>query len=208
MAPEYQQQQDGAAPREIPLRAKLYRYQLTHTELATLQAMLEGNSTGEFNFLGLNRVAAFSKLSRKTIQNTINGRWDRKGKRVLGLIEKRVLVVIAPSNAASRKPTTYRIQLEALKPDPRVEKYLIDKRQMTLAFTPQQEQLAKWRQHNQGAWAAIIRDLNSASEASVGAKVSDEQRTAAAIAIAQRHGMPRGIAQFLFLSQRPGAHNA
>ena len=160
----------------IPLRAQLYHKRLEPEELAVLLAMLEiGDSTGQFLYPSIPRIADYCKHSKRTVQKVLHGE-DRKPRDpvnppkpravYIGLIERHVLVEVAQANATKRRAATYRLQLEALQDCPRTERW----RQKKLPFPADDIELDKWVNHNPGAWSQIKRELRMAAEARVGSQ--------------------------------------
>jgi hypothetical protein len=76
-----------------PLRAQLWHKDLKPEELLVLFAMLEiGDSTGQFLYPSVVRIADYTKLAKRTVQKVFHGE-RREGRAVyVGLIERRVLV--------------------------------------------------------------------------------------------------------------------
>jgi len=106
-----------------PLRARLHWYRLTSDELVLLQAMVEHCSDGSVIWAAIPRLAAYSKLSERTIQRLIHGE-DRPGRpHRAGLVERGILTQLAPENRGQRRPATYRLNEEALELDPLVRLY-------------------------------------------------------------------------------------
>lgn len=121
-------------PQPTPIRALLYWRDLSHTELAVLQAMLDmGDSTGNFLYPSIPRIAAYTKLSRRAVQTTLHGdprsckdchcpqqqtaapgRHKPPRNHRNSLCGRLALQELAPANATSRKATTYRLHLEGL----------------------------------------------------------------------------------------------
>jgi helix-turn-helix protein len=184
----------------IPLRAQLWHKQLKPDELLVLLAMLEiGDSTGQFLFPCVPRVADYTKLSERTVQKILHGedrRPNNPGTRrpravYVGLIERRVLVEIAPANATKRRAATYRLQVEALQDSRRTERW----RQKKLPFPADDMDLEKWVHHNPGAWSQIRHELRMAAEARVGGQpLSPAASAAFMVSIARKHGMPHRLA--------------
>jgi len=123
-------------PREVdppPLRARLPYYDLTTNECALLVAMCEYCSDGSNCWASLAKYALHSGLSEKTIGDLIHGRnyIDRRppgfigpmnARHAPGLIERRVLIELAPTAKPSRRhwhtqPATYLINEAALSLD-------------------------------------------------------------------------------------------
>ena len=95
-----------------PLRARLHWYKLTSAEFALLTAMCEHRSDGSTVWASVARLAAYSKLSERTVQSLIRGFCDGG-----------VLSQLAPGNAAKCRPSTYRINEAALQEDPKMAIY-------------------------------------------------------------------------------------
>jgi hypothetical protein len=188
----------------IPLRAQLFHKQLQPEELLVLHAMLEiGDSTGQFLYPSIPRIAAYAKLSERTVQKTLHGEDRKTSPRKdpgaptkpravhVGLIEKRVLVEIAPANATKRRAATYRLQIEALQDCPRTERW----RQKKLPFPADDISLEKWVHHNPGAWSRITHELRMGAEARVGSQpLSPAASAAFMVSVARKHGMPHQLA--------------
>jgi hypothetical protein len=176
----------------IPLRAQLWHKDLKPEELLVLFAMLEiGDSTGQFLYPSVVRIADYTKLAKRTVQKVLHGE-DRLGRAVyVGLIDRRVLVEIAPANATKRRAATYRLQIEALQDSRRTERW----RQKKLSFPVDDIELEKWVHHNPGAWSQIKRELRMAAEARVGAPLLSPAASATfMVSIARAHGMPHRLA--------------
>ena len=176
----------------IPLRAQLYHKRLEPEELAVLLAMLEiGDSTGQFLFPSVPRIAAYTKYSERTVQKVLHGE-NRPGRKVYpGLIEGRVLAEVAPANATKRRAATYRLQIEALQDCPRTERW----RQKKLPFPVDDIDLQKWIHHNPAPWSQIKQELRMAAEARIGAQpLSPAASSAFMVSIARKHGMPHQLA--------------
>ncbi len=95
-----------------PLRARLHQYRLTVAEFALLTAMCEHRSDGSAVWASVTRLAAYSKLSERTVQALLRRFCAR------GILSQR-----APGNAAKQRPATYRINEAALEEDPRMAPY-------------------------------------------------------------------------------------
>jgi len=95
-----------------PLRARLHLYRLTKSEFALLTAMCEHRSDGSTVWPSIARLAAYSKLSERTVQTLIRG-----------FCERGVLSQLAPGSAAKHRPATYRINEAALEEDPKMVAY-------------------------------------------------------------------------------------
>ncbi len=176
----------------IPLRAQLWHKELKPEELLVLFAMLEiGDSTGQLLYPSIARIADYTKLAKRTVQKVLHGE-DRESRAVyVGLIERRVLVEIAPANATRRKAATYRLQVEALQDSRRTERW----RQKKLPFPVDDIDLEKWVYHNSGAWSQIKRELQMAAEARIGTPpLSPASSAAFMVSIARKHGMPHRLA--------------
>jgi hypothetical protein len=181
----------GSIASAIPLRAQLWHKLLESCELLVLFAMLEGDSSGQHLFTSVPRIADYTKLSERTVQRILHGE-DRKERAVyVGLIDRHILVEVAPANATKRRTAIYRLQIEALQDSPRTERW----RQKKIPFPADDIDLEKWVNHNAGAWARITHELRMASEARVGAQpLSQEASAAFMISIARKHGMPHRLA--------------
>jgi Helix-turn-helix domain len=188
----------------IPLRAQLWHKELNPQELLVLFAMLEiGDSTGQFLYPSIARIADYTKLAKRTVQKVLHGEHREATPSVhvglieearavyVGLIERRVLVEVAPANATKRRAATYRLQIEALQDSPRTERW----RQKKLSFAVDDIDLQKWIHHNSGAWSQIKLELRMAAEARVGTPpLSPAASAAFMISIARKHGMPHRLA--------------
>lgn len=111
--------------RQIPFKARLhwYRYE-DPQELPLLIAMLEHDSTGQHIDASRQRLAAYAKLSLRTVDYLLYGRpASRNGhKAKRGLIARAVVTEKNPANAKNRRqPAQYRINEEALELDPRMK---------------------------------------------------------------------------------------
>jgi hypothetical protein len=182
----------GSITSAIPLRAQLWHKELEPDELLVLLAMLEiGDSTGQFLYPSITRIADYTKLAKRTVQKVLHGE-DRESRAVyVGLVERRVLVEIAPANATKRRAATYRLQVEALQDSQRTERW----RQKKLSFPVEDIDLEKWVHHNPGAWSQIKRGLQMAAEARVGAQpLSPAASATFMVSIARKHGMPHRLA--------------
>lgn len=115
-----------------PLHARLYWYVLTAEELALLKAMVEHCSDGSVLWASIKRLSVYSKLSERTIQRMIHG-WDNaKKKHIPGLVERKILQLVAKASTAKRRPATYRLIEAALKEDPKMRAYRDADRQRVL----------------------------------------------------------------------------
>jgi len=118
-------------PQEYPktLRAQLYNSKLAAEELLVLQAVLDNSCSGQVNSHAISRIAAYAKLSRRTVQSVLHGKKERTDKNgrlrpsKVGLIARRVLIEVVPADAAERRAATYRINPQALQPDTEMERY-------------------------------------------------------------------------------------
>jgi len=83
----------------------------------------------------LRRVACYSKIGRKRIQTLIHrGPAAQRGKQAKpGLVARRILVPRAPHNAGKWAPTTYELNVGALREDPRMQTYVEELQQGMLA---------------------------------------------------------------------------
>src|SRR6266481_2008976 len=109
---------DRKAP---PRKTRLYWCSLTSNEKSVLDAMYEHNSDGDIVWASLKRLAAYCKLSRKTVQRVLRG--DERKKPKVGLIQKGIVTELAPANCGKNRPASYRINPEALPDDPGMERY-------------------------------------------------------------------------------------
>ena len=109
-----------------PVRAHVFWKLVTSDELLLLLAMLElSGGTGEFIWPSVERLAAYTKLSHRTVQRLIHGyRNPATGVRRRGFLERAVLTQLAPANGAKHRTVTYRLNLEALPDDPEMDSYL------------------------------------------------------------------------------------
>jgi DNA-binding transcriptional ArsR family regulator len=86
-----------------PVRARLWFAEVNAHELLLLQAMVEHCSDGQKMYASVARLAAYTKLSRRTVQ------------RLLGkLQQRRILIQIAEADREEHRPATYRLNAEAL----------------------------------------------------------------------------------------------
>lgn len=92
-----------------PLRARLHFYRLTGEEFLLLTAMLEHNSNGSIIWASVARLAAYSKLSERTVQ-----------RRIRDLCARGILSQLA---SGKHKPSSYRVNEAALQEDPRMAPY-------------------------------------------------------------------------------------
>ena len=128
-----------------PLFERLSWCRLTVEELALLQAMVRFCSDGSIIWASLDRLALYSKLEVRRIQEMLHGKKSRKRsirrsvrgemetwqeKARPGLIERRVLIMLAP--ATKTRPATYRINEAALDIDERVMQHVQESAQLTL----------------------------------------------------------------------------
>ena len=108
-----------------PLRARLQHSDLTSAEKSVLEAMCEHCSDGSYIFASIPRIAAYSKLTRRHVDRLIKGYIDpRSKKKTKGLVDRGILTKLAEPNWARKRPATYRINADALHPDPKVRPYL------------------------------------------------------------------------------------
>jgi hypothetical protein len=125
---------DAPDRQPTPLSAQLYWRKVTGTELAVLKAMLEmGDSSGQFLYPSIPRIAFYTKLSRRTVQNALHGDvrecenchcpkpadarpghhkrpWNHRN----SLCGRLALEELAPANETDRKAATYRFHIGAL----------------------------------------------------------------------------------------------
>lgn len=126
--------------KEIPFKARLhwYRYE-DPQEFPLLIAMLEHDSTGQHIDASRSRLAAYAKLSLRTVEYLLYGRpaskFGHNAKR--GLIVRRVVTEMNPANAKGKpQPAQYRINEAAMELDPRMKpEWIKGKPQMAL-FQP------------------------------------------------------------------------
>jgi hypothetical protein len=104
-----------------PQKTRLYWSSLTSSEKSVLDAMYEHNSNGDIVWASLKRLAAYCKLSRKTVQRVLRG--DERKKPMVGLIKRGIVTQLAPANCGKNRPASYRINPEALPGDPEMERY-------------------------------------------------------------------------------------
>ena len=118
-------------PQPTPIRAQLYWRDLSHVELTVLQAMLDmGDSTGNFLYPSVPRIALYTGLSRRAVQNALHGDarsckgchcprpdpakhtrpWNHRN----SLCGRLALQELAPANATTRKAATYRLHPDGL----------------------------------------------------------------------------------------------
>jgi hypothetical protein len=102
-----------------PLRARLHWYDLSSEELALLQAMVEHCSDGSTIWAAIPRLAAYSKLSERTVQ-----------RRLRQFCTRGILTELAPPNTGRRRPATYRLNEEALHFDPKMRPYINRQQQL------------------------------------------------------------------------------
>ena len=115
-----------------PLHAQLQRSDLAKSELLLLQAMREHSSDGQHVFASRERLAAYAKLSTKTVHRLLYGYVDkRSGKRHRGLCERGIVSELAKPHRF-KNSAKYRINVHALSVDPRVKPYLDRSAQMRL----------------------------------------------------------------------------
>ena len=108
---------DRKAP---PLKTRLYWSSLTNNEKSVLDAMYEHCWNGSIVWAALPRLAAYCKLSRKTVQRVLHG--DPRQEKS-GLIRRGIVTQLAPANRGKKRPATYRINPDALADDPQMEQY-------------------------------------------------------------------------------------
>src|SRR4051794_6830698 len=96
-----------------PLRARLHWYLLSAAEFALLTAMVEHSSDGSAIWASVSRLAAYSKLSERTVQYVIRG-----------LCARGVLSQLAQGNSwHKRRPAVYRLNESAMEDDPKMKAY-------------------------------------------------------------------------------------
>lgn len=119
--------------RPPPLRARLYRYKLSSSELSVLQAMCEHCSSGETIWVSISRLAAYTKLSERQVQRIIGARPNGQPPWPGSLLARHILRELAPANSKNRsRPATYAINESALREDPTVMRYVRRQSQCTL----------------------------------------------------------------------------
>ena len=106
-----------------PPKTRLYWASLTNAEKSVLDAMYEHCSDGSIVWAALPRLAAYSKLSRKTVQRALHGDHRKGRQHTLGLIGRGIVTQLAPANRGKKRPATYRINADALAEDPQMERY-------------------------------------------------------------------------------------
>ena len=103
-----------------PLRARLHWYRLSAAEFALLTAMAEHCSDGSAVWASISRLAAYSKLSERTVQYTIRG-----------LCVRGILSQLAEGNSWNkRRPAVYRLNESAMEDDPKMKPYRTNQRQL------------------------------------------------------------------------------
>ena len=103
-----------------PLRARLHWYKLTAAEFALLTAMTEHSSDGSAIWASVSRLAAYSKLSERTVQYVIRG-----------LCARGILNQLAQGNSwRKRRPAVYRMNESAMEDDPKMKPYRTAQRQL------------------------------------------------------------------------------
>jgi helix-turn-helix protein len=108
-----------------PLRARLHWYRLSTAEFAVLTAMAEHCSDGSCIWASVARLAAYSKLSERTVQKVLR---DLCSCGILTRFQKRESDKENPWR--KRRPATYRINEAAMEDDPKMRPYFT--RQRTL----------------------------------------------------------------------------
>jgi hypothetical protein len=141
---------DSITHRPRPLRAEVYKKQLTGIEQAVILAMLEiGDHTGEVLRISIPRIAAYTKFDKRSVQRALWGdhrthpdqpKPEReKGKPepecpyCKGLVQRRILHQVAEANWGEHRPSRYRLILDILDDSGDVRKYLDQKQ---IAFPP------------------------------------------------------------------------
>jgi hypothetical protein len=81
--------------------------------------MVEHCSDGSTVWAAVPRLAAYSKLSERTVQRLIRQ-----------FCSCGILSELAPANSGKRRPATYRVNEEALQPDPKMRPYLNRQQQL------------------------------------------------------------------------------
>ena len=128
-----------------PLNARLLYYDLTANERALLLAMCEVSKDGLGNgcWASLETYAFHSDLSVKTVWNLIHGRKYKNGRRIIGLIDRRILIERAAAKTQSRRrrqwhtvPAIYDINEAALALKPEILASLEDGVQQTIPGIP------------------------------------------------------------------------
>lgn len=126
-------------PKEIPLHARLFWYQLEPLELLALKGMVEHCWDGSCIWMSIPRLAAYTKISEKQLQRIIGGYDERRKDEVSGtwnvvqhhrgLVERGILTQLAKEKPAKRRPATYRLNEAALSLDPKMRGYISEERQ-------------------------------------------------------------------------------
>jgi hypothetical protein len=108
-----------------PAKVLLYWADLSNVQKSVLDAMLEHCSDGSVVWASLSRLAAYAKVSRKTVQRVLHGDEVSRRRRVKrqGLIGLGYVTELSKANAAKRRPATYRINFDALADDPAMARY-------------------------------------------------------------------------------------
>jgi hypothetical protein len=120
-----------------PLRARLFWYLLTPSELLLLLVMAEHSSDGSCVKASRKRLAAYSGLSPTHIDRLIDGYDDtRTGRHHLGLVERGILSEQSRYSGdrpgSKRRTYIYRINEEAVELDPKMRPYLPNLEQFEL----------------------------------------------------------------------------
>jgi hypothetical protein len=85
---------------------------------------LEEGGDGTFFRAGLDRVQAYSKISRRTIQKVLHGGMPGCDESKPGLRKRRILLDRAPHSAKDNLAATYVLNVAALKEDARMRRYV------------------------------------------------------------------------------------
>jgi hypothetical protein len=110
--------------------------------------------------------------------------------RYAGLVQRRILVELAPANGRKHMPTCYRLQVDTIPDKPLPERW-----QRGNLIPASQNELEKWINHNRGSWNRILRELQNKAEARVGLPMPANERAAFMVAVAREEGMPYRLAQ-------------
>jgi len=194
-----------------PLFARLYRYRLSHAQRAVLQAMAEHSSDGQEMFASIERIAAYTGLSARRVQQVLHGQpavrfapadpplrvEARPARRAVpGLIELGVLALLKPANTESRRPATYRIDESKLQVDPRTASYT--SRQRVFERASAEKELERWIEHNRSAFDALIQRMALAREAAVGSHHSEAEWLMHDLVLAKKYGLSERLARCAF----------
>jgi hypothetical protein len=102
-------------------------------EMGLVRAMLEHCSDGSTIWAAISRLSAYSKIPVTKIKALIHGRKaTKKHLAVRGLLERKILTLIAPANPKKHRPATYRFNEWVLQDDPEMAKYRAEEQQQVL----------------------------------------------------------------------------